>query len=55
MTLIEIVENMLEEATVPEKDAAGVFIPAAMDAAIRRKTCEDFLVILRRKEANGTL
>lgn len=51
MNPVERIEYMLKmEATRPEKDGAGIFIPQGMDAAIRRKTLEEVLKVMRGKE-----
>jgi hypothetical protein len=51
MTPVERVERMLSmEARMPQKDAAGIFIPSGMDASVKVKVMEDVLKIMREKK-----
>jgi hypothetical protein len=51
MTPVERVERMLSmEARMPQKDAAGIFIPSGLDAAVKVKVMEDVLKIMREKK-----
>jgi hypothetical protein len=41
------------EARQPEKDAAGIFIPAGMDSAIKKKTYQECLRIVKGKNVQA--
>ena len=55
MTPVERVTRMLEmEAQMPQKDEAGIYIPSGLDAAIKVKSYEECLKIMRSEERNET-
>ena len=54
MTPVERVEWMLSmEAQMPQKDAAGIYIPSGMDAVVKIKALEEVLKILRPKSQDN--
>ena len=55
MTPVERVERMLEmEARMLQKDEAGIYIPSGLDAAIRVKSYDECLRIMKEEKRNET-
>ena len=48
MTPVERIEYMLNmEARVPQKDGAGIYVANGVDSAVKRKTLQECLKILK--------